>query len=68
MKLKLRKKKKSYLEVKWVTEPPRCSGICCSDPVFTAEGSELEQDDMSDEEYEKRIGQIFELFGSHESY
>lgn len=39
----------------------RCSKCYC------AEGSVVEQDDMSDEEYEKRVDQIFELFGTHES-
>ena len=66
MKLKLRKKKKqNYLKVNWITKAPKETGRCCFyGPVVMAEP----EDDMSDEEYEKRVDQVFELFGSHESH
>lgn len=61
----MKEKKKSYLKVKWITEAPKEGGISCfgPGPLFTAEESESGLIDMSDEEYEKCIDNIFELFG-----
>ena len=49
--------------MKWTTEAPKCPGICYDDPIFTEAGCKIAPaEDMSDEEYEKNMDYIFELF------